>query len=81
MDTILHLMQLEHENINHIQFLCVDDFGVEFFTKKDVDHLMHALEQLDKLYIDWEGKYHCDFNLHWNYKDNYVNAAIPQFIP
>ena len=58
--------------------LCVDDFGVKYFNKQDVHHLIYALQQHYKLSIDWEGKHHCGFNLH---KYNYVDVTIPDYIP
>ena len=33
--------------------LCVDDFEVKYFHKHDIDHLIHALQQDYKLFIDW----------------------------
>ena len=59
----------------------VDDFGVKYWNKKDVDHLIHALKQHYKISFDWKGKHYCGFNLQWNYNKHNVNIIIPDFIP
>ena len=44
-------------------YLCVNDFGVKYLHKHDVDHLITALQQHYKSSIDQEGKHYCGFNL------------------
>ena len=36
--------------------LCVDDFGVKYFSKADADHLIHVLRQKYPTSVDCEGK-------------------------
>ena len=36
--------------------LCVDNFGVEYFSKNDADHLIDAIRTTYKCSIDLEGK-------------------------
>ena len=47
--------------------LCVDDFGVKYFSKADALHLINALETEYKLTIDWTGSLYCGLNLDWHY--------------
>ena len=43
-----------------IQFcLCVDDFGIKFVNKTDVEHLLTTLKMKYKLTINWTGKNYC----------------------
>lgn len=35
--------------------LCVDDFGVKYYNKSDVNHLLDTLETLYKYTTDWTG--------------------------
>ena len=35
--------------------LCVDDFGIKYFSKEDVDHLLNILRKDYKVSVDWEG--------------------------
>ena len=61
--------------------LCVDDFGVKYFTKEDADHLLNALKSGYPTSIDWEGKNYCGFTLEWNYKKGYVDVSMPGYLP
>ena len=36
--------------------LCVDDFGVKYFSKADADHLLDSLKTAFQVTVDWEGK-------------------------
>ena len=48
-----------HKSRN-IQFcLCVDDFGVKYFRKEDVDHLLQSIGSIYKYTTDWTGKNYC----------------------
>ena len=48
-----------------IQFsLVVDDFGVKYVGKENVDHLIKTLERhYDKILVDWEGRLCCGITL------------------
>ena len=49
---------------NSIMFaLTVDDFGVQYTTKQDVEHLITGLKKNYKLTVDWEGKRYCGIDL------------------
>ena len=47
--------------------LCVDDFGVKYFTKEDIEHLINALQSAFTISIDWKGHQYCGLHLNWNY--------------
>ena len=53
--------------------LCVDDFGVKYFSKIDADHLINTLQHNYKVTTDWKGSLYCGLTLHWNYIEVWVD--------
>jgi hypothetical protein len=52
-----------------IQFtLVVDNFGVIYTNKDDVQHLQQVLEEHYKITTDWDGKRYIGITLNWDYK-------------
>jgi hypothetical protein len=43
--------------------LMVDDFGVKFVNKEDVDHLISSIKKTYTLTEDWMGNLYCGINL------------------
>lgn len=67
----------KHET-RHTKFcLCVDDFGIKYFSKDDADHLLQTLKSKFKTTEDWQGKHFCGYTFDWNYKKGYVDVAMP----
>jgi hypothetical protein len=60
--------------------LCVDDFGIKYFSKEDANHLLASLRQNYKISVDWEGKNYCGLTLEWNYEKGYVDISMPGYI-
>ena len=46
--------------------LCVNDFGIQYFSKADADHLIEAIQDTYKCSIDWKGPQYCGLTLAWN---------------
>ena len=66
---------------NSIMFaLCVDDFGVKYNSKQDLDHLIDALKQHYEITIDMEGKNFCGLTLEWHYNSEYVDISMPGYV-
>ena len=64
-----------------IQFcLTVDDFGIKYFNKADVEHLLQTIGQLYKYTTDWTGQHYCGMKLDWNYKQGYVDVSMPGYV-
>ena len=42
--------------------LCVDDFGVKYFSQNDLNHLITALKSAFTISIDQAGKQYCGLN-------------------
>ena len=59
--------------------LSVDDFGIQYHSKADADHLIHALRQFYKITINWDGKDYCGLHLDWNYANHYVDISMPGY--
>ena len=47
--------------------LCVDDFGIKYTNKQNLDHLQQALKDKYSIKEDLTGKLYCDIHLKWDY--------------
>ena len=55
-------------NTRPISFtLVVDDFGVKYVNKEDVDHLITSIKSTYALTEDWTGSLYCGIALDWDY--------------
>jgi hypothetical protein len=72
-----------------IQFaLCVDDFGVEYVNKEDVEHLKAALTAINpetnkpmfKISEDINGTRYCGLFMDWDYENAEVHISIPGYV-
>ena len=61
--------------------LCVDDFGLKYFSIADANHLLTSLKSAFKVSVDWEGKNYCGLTLQWNYEKGYVDVSMPGYVP
>jgi hypothetical protein len=60
--------------------LCVDDFGVKYFSKDDADHLLDSLRKHYKISVDMAGTDYCGLSIKWNYPKKYVDISMPGYI-
>ena len=60
--------------------LCIDDFGVKYFSKDDANHLISTLSSKYQCSVDWEGKNFCGLQYHWNYTQQYVDVSLPNYV-
>ena len=60
--------------------LCVDDFGIKYYSQSDADHLLCAIGQTYKYTTDWEGKHYCGLSFNWNYIEGYVDVSMPGYV-
>jgi hypothetical protein len=85
-----HTPGLFKHKTRDIQFiLIVDDFGIKYKAKEDVEHLIHHLKEKYALTVDWDGKTFCGIHLTWNYTatprsvqlaiSGYVGKALKRF--
>ena len=61
--------------------VCVDDFGIKYFTRDDANHLLDSLGKHYKYTTDWKGKQYCGITMDWNYTDRYVDISMPEYVP
>lgn len=60
--------------------LVVDNFGIKYTRKADVDHLIAAIKADYKLAVDWEDSLFCRISLEWNYTNRVVRLSMPGYI-
>ena len=60
--------------------LCVDDFGIKYFTKDDANHLLKAIQSNYETTVDWTGSLYCGLNLKWNYQQGYVDVSMDGYV-
>ena len=71
----------QHESRPTKFCVCVDDFGVKYYSKEDAIHLIESLEKNYKVTKDWEGKNYCGLTMQWHYDEGYVDVAMPKYVP
>jgi hypothetical protein len=60
--------------------LVMDDFGVKYIDKANVDHLIASIKKMYTLTKDWTGNLYCGIILRWDYKKRTVDILIPGYI-
>ena len=60
--------------------LCVDDFGVKFFSKEDALHLISSLKKNYEISQDWSGTNYCGLQIKWNYRKGFVDISMPKYV-
>jgi hypothetical protein len=60
--------------------LVVDDFGVKYIDKDNVEHLISVLQQAYKVDTDWDGTRYLGLTLDWDYKYCKVHLSMPGYI-
>ena len=60
--------------------LVVDDFGIKYTNKNDVQHLISCLKTHYGLTEDWTGNLYCGIRLEWNYKTRTLDISMPGYI-
>ena len=70
-----------HHECHPISFtLVVDDFGVKYINKTDIDHLTRVLSQDYEIDTDWDGTRYLGLTLDWDYKLRKVHLFMPGYI-
>ncbi len=60
--------------------LVVDDFGVKYVNKVNVDHLIASIKKDYMLTEDWLGNLYCGIQLNWDYAGQTVDISMPGII-
>ena len=61
--------------------LCVDDFGVKYYSKSDADHLFSALAKHYQYTVDWQDTHFCGYDFDWHYDKGFVDLSMPTSVP
>eukprot|EP00957_Ditylum_brightwellii_P079858 6074129-Ditylum_brightwellii.AAC.1 len=59
----------------------MDDLGVKVFSDSNANHLIETFKNYCKISVDCNGGNYCGLTIDWQYKDNYVDALMPSFVP
>jgi hypothetical protein len=71
----------EHDTCPTKLCLCVNDFGVKYFSTVDAEHLLNSLRRHYKISVDWAGTNYCGLSIKWNYyAKRYVDISMPGYI-
>ncbi len=60
--------------------LVIDDFGVKYVDKADVDHLIASIKTTYTLTKDWTGHLYCGIELGWDYDKWAINISMLGYI-
>jgi hypothetical protein len=61
--------------------LVVDDFGIKYLKKEDLDHLIKSfLEQYYDATVDLEGKEYVKIELDWDYEKRQVHLSMMPYL-
>ena len=60
--------------------LCVDDFGVKYFSQEDADHLIAAVKSSYECTVDWTGSLYCGLNLKWDYDQGFMDVSMDGYV-
>ena len=64
-----------------IQFiLVVDDFGIKYIKKDDLDHLIRTLEKYYDVTVDLKGKEFVKIELDWDYENKRVHLSMAPYL-
>ncbi len=58
----------------------VDDFGMKYEHKEDIDHLIEAIKTKYKLTEDCSGNLYCGIELNWDYNKRTLDISMPGYI-
>jgi hypothetical protein len=68
-------------NTRPIQFtLVVDNFGIKYTRKEDVEHLKSVIELNYTVTAYWTGNRYIGITLNWDYKQRQVHLSMPSYV-
>ena len=70
----------KHKTNNVTFILVVDDFGVKYIRKGDVDHLISILKKSYDITEDWTGTKYIGLTLDWDYSRGKVHLSMLGYI-
>jgi hypothetical protein len=72
---------LWHHKTQPILFtLVVDDFGVKYVSKNNVNHCIESIKLTCTLTKDWTRNLYCGITLKWDYLNQHIDISMPTYI-
>jgi hypothetical protein len=59
--------------------LVVDDFGMKYVNKDNVNHLIQCLKKKFEVTKDWDGNLYCGIKLNWDYDAWTLDVLMPGY--
>jgi hypothetical protein len=69
-----------HDTHNITFCLIVDDFGIKYTNRCDVEHLLAALQDLYVITTDWTGSLYLAMPIDWDYHTKTVDISMPGYV-
>ena len=60
--------------------LCVDDFGIKYYNKLELNRLISALQINYKISTDFSGRNYCGLTIDWDYERGFVDISMPGYV-
>jgi hypothetical protein len=60
--------------------LTINDFGVKYVCKENVQHLLDTIQKYYKCLCDWDGERYCGLTIKWDYKGRKVHLLMPMYV-
>jgi hypothetical protein len=60
--------------------LCIDDFGIKYFSKDDLDHFLRSIKKNYEYHIDETGSNYIGLSLNWEYDKGMVEVSMPGYV-
>ena len=70
----------KHDNTPVSFVLCVNNFGIKYKNKQDLDHLRKALKYKYNIKEDLTGNLYCGIHLKWDYNKRTVKLTMPNYV-
>jgi hypothetical protein len=70
----------KHETRKTTFTLVVDDFGVQYFSKEEADHLINAIKESYPVKVDWTGSKYVGIDLKWDYDKEEVILSMKGYV-
>jgi hypothetical protein len=58
----------------------VDDFGVKYVNKEDMDHLVATIGKRYPIKVDWKAEYYLGITIKWDYVNRTATLSMPGYV-
>jgi hypothetical protein len=60
--------------------LVVDDFGVKYVNKEDMEHLISTIGDQYPIKVDWKAEYYIGITIKWDYVNRTATLSMPGYV-